>query len=240
MITYKIKRKRLCRYEEENDDKMRPYAYILVSKSGTYILYTPLMTFIDGYDPYTGHKISPFITPDILKSSFRKFYYNHSQNLKNPKVFNGTFGQQKKGMLVFIASDAKELKDKIDPLKIKDVLGRIESSVDVSKSYKEEFDIYSDDDISIEEISQKSGFISDVSFLRSAREDISIRSTSPVKETEVELDFNHPEFKNTAKAELVEFPYERRYEYISIDWKQTQKKITKSRDYCGADSCLIF
>jgi hypothetical protein len=51
------------------DSSVKSVCYLLTMKTCYYILYTPIMTFIDGYDPYTGEDKIPFIPISYLEAA---------------------------------------------------------------------------------------------------------------------------------------------------------------------------
>lgn len=51
------------------DSSIKSVCYLLTMKACYYILYTPVMTFLDGYDPYTGEDKIPFIPDSYLEAA---------------------------------------------------------------------------------------------------------------------------------------------------------------------------
>lgn len=74
-INYKWDGKRLNSEEnEQQGEGLLPICYVLTIDQIHYLLYTPNLTYVDGYDPFTGETKFPMIPDDMLKILSKSFY----------------------------------------------------------------------------------------------------------------------------------------------------------------------
>ncbi|CAG9327127.1 unnamed protein product [Blepharisma stoltei] len=217
LTTYKLQKGQLMVYEEPDNKRMRSYCYILISKKRFFILYTPIMTFVDGFDPFSGNKITPLIPPNFVACSARVLYINYNKNYdeafpaiqrritKEPSIKGPPkiekIEKKPSGMSVFNADDDKIL----EPTASEPIFSE--------ESFKES-EIRPPQRQENEEIEEDEEFsVDDINF-NTAKEESE-------EETETET-MPEPDFK-------------------AIQWKNTERKIRSNREeLCGAGSCLLF
>lgn len=71
-------------FQEEiyGQESQLPLIYMMTNGESIFILYNPFMTFLDGYDPFTGKQKNPMVSEQLI-NSYRIALYGDLTDTRN-------------------------------------------------------------------------------------------------------------------------------------------------------------
>lgn len=240
------------------ESKVRSICYLLTIQSCHYILYTPVMTFIDGYDPYTAEDKIPFIPNSYLEAAKAELIAVKEELSESDEDVEVRTAERSREELAssyetptpIELSPQPEISDSEEPIepiipkyfKKKSKSSKLDQPVIPAKSEISESFHIPESYLDRQEYKNEESFTADNTSLRFTESDyhmiIPSNKEGLISNKNKDQKLNIPALK-LRPVETEDFNSKiHRVEAIP-DWQATEQKILKSRSGCG-DSCMII